>query len=78
MMNAHEWIEECQRPKADKRQLMAVNGTAHGNWQEVVDDHVTRWRNPQPDNVMQEQTMECRVIDSWNPVRNDKAAEDQV
>ena len=77
MVQPNEGIEHRQRPEPDHGQLMAVNGILDAGRQEIIDQHVTGRRNPQPDDVVQKQPVKGGVVNAGNGI-GDHEAEQQV
>ena len=74
-MDADEGIEQGEEPEADQRELVREQRIARANGKEIVDQHIPGRRQPQPDDVVDVETVECRAVDAGNRVGQDKAAE---
>ena len=57
---------------------MSVERIAHAERQEIVDEHVTRRRYPQADDVVDVEAVEGRTVDACDRVGEDEAAQHQV
>src|SRR5260370_19458313 len=64
MMDADEGVEQGKGPEADQRELMSVERIGHADREEIVDEHVTGWRDPQADDVVDVETVEGRAVDA--------------
>ena len=69
MVDADERVKERERPEPDQRQLVTVDGVPDARGQEVVDQHVAGRRDPEPDDVVDEQAVPGRVVDTRDVVR---------
>src|ERR1700747_2737313 len=77
-MDADKRVEQGERPEADQRQLVSVKRITHADGKEVVDQHIARRRDPEADDVMDIEAMECRTVNPGNRVGQDEASQDEI
>ena len=77
-MDADERIEEGKRPETNQGELMSIERIAHADRKEVVDQHIARRRDPEADDVMDVEAVECRAVYPGNRVGQDEASQNQI
>ena len=77
-MDADEGIEQGERPEADQRKFMGIERIAYADRQEVVDQHVTRGRDPESDDVVDVEAVESGAVDARDRVGQDEAAQHEI
>src|ERR1700693_5845737 len=68
-MDADEGVEERERPEADQRELVAVDRIPDGRGQKEIDEDVPSRRDPEADDVVNEEPMPGRVVDPRDAAR---------
>src|SRR6266700_5347334 len=78
VMDADERIEEGKRPETNQGELMSIERIAHADRKEVVDQRIARRRDPEADDVMDVEAMECRTVYPGNRVGQNEASQHQI
>src|SRR5207244_2250319 len=73
-----ERIKERKRPEADEGKLVAVERISNACWEKVIDQHIAGRSDPEPDDVVEVETMQGGVVNAGDGVRNDEVAEGPV